>query len=54
MWTSLSTSGKQFYSLVRVSSTYLALMVLSKFGESQKKNWIQKILYQQSNMEEVT
>jgi hypothetical protein len=37
VWTSLSTSGKQFNSLMRVSSTYLALMVLSTFGESQKK-----------------
>jgi hypothetical protein len=53
-WTSLSTSGKQFYSLLRVSSTYLALIVLSTFGESQKKKLTQKMLYQQSNMDEVT
>jgi hypothetical protein len=33
---------KQFYSLMRVRSIYLALMVLSTFGESQKKNWTQK------------
>jgi hypothetical protein len=29
--------GKYFYSLMRVSSTYLDLMVLSTFGESPKK-----------------